>query len=63
MATNLVDSRASEEQILPFREHQARVDALKELKRAVVRLGLSGDRPSLELARRLFIDIPGLREA
>jgi hypothetical protein len=63
MPTSAVDPPVREQQIVPFREHQARVDTLKELKCAVVRLGLCGDRRSLELARRLFIDIPGLSEA
>jgi hypothetical protein len=63
MGTSVVDGRSSEEQIDPFRDHEVRVDALKGLKRAVVRLGQCGDRRSLELARRLFEDIPGLRTA
>ena len=47
----------------PFYELSARRDALRELKRAVVMLGNSGDRHALKLARRLFAEIPGLRNA
>ena len=47
----------------PFRESNARRDALRELKRAVTKLGNSGDRKGLKLARILFADIPGLKEA
>ena len=47
----------------PFCREGARRDALRELKRAVVRLGRRGDRKGLELARRLFENVPGLREA
>jgi hypothetical protein len=47
----------------PFREGGTRRDALKELKRSIVRLGLRSDRRSLALARWLFEDVPGLREA
>ena len=47
----------------PFRAEGARRDALRELKRAVVRLVQRGGRNGLELARRLFEDVPGLREA
>jgi hypothetical protein len=47
----------------PFRESNAHRDALRELKRAVVRLGNSGDRKALKLARILFAEIPGLKEA
>jgi len=47
----------------PFRELNARRDALRELKRAVVRLGNSGDRHGFKLARRLFAEISGLRNA
>jgi hypothetical protein len=47
-----------------FCESTARRDALRELKRAVVRrLGNSGDRKALEFARRLFAEIPELRSA
>lgn len=47
----------------PFREQHVRRDALRELKRAVVRLGLRGERWSLKVARQLFAEIPGLRSA
>ncbi len=47
----------------PFYELNARRDALRELKRAVVKLGNSGDRRALKLARMLFTEIPGLRSA
>ena len=38
----------------PFREVNARRDALRELKRAVINLGNSGDRLGVRLARHLF---------
>ena len=47
----------------PFGELHARRDALRELKRAVVKLGNSGDRWALKLARMLFTEILGLRNA
>jgi hypothetical protein len=47
----------------PFRELHARRDALRELKRVTVKLGNSGDRWALKLARMLFAEIPGLRNA
>jgi hypothetical protein len=44
------------------REIHARQDALRELKRAVVRIGTRGTRPGFLLAKRLFAEIPWLRE-
>ncbi len=63
MTTNVVNACVFDQQVDPFREHRVHVDALKQLKHALVRLGLRGDRQSLKLARRLFSEIPGLREA
>jgi hypothetical protein len=63
MATSVVGPRAGLRQVDPFPEHRLHVDAVKELKRAIVRLALCGDRYSLKLARRLFNDVPALREA
>jgi hypothetical protein len=47
----------------PFCGVHARRDALRELKRAVVRIGTNGTRMGFLLAKRLFAAIPGLREA
>lgn len=49
--------------INPFREESVRAAALRELKRAVVKIGSKGNRKSFLLAPRLFANIPGLREA